>query len=199
MKKHIGVLALQGGYAAHGQLLMRMGYAYREVRSLRQLDGLDGLILPGGESSAQLKLLMDIGLLQPIKERIRSGLPTLGTCAGLILLATEVLSAEDPISGLEGRNFSDAHHANPQGLGLLDITCRRNAYGRQLDSREGVSDHGERLLFIRAPRITRVGEAVEVLDRCVGEPVAVRQDHVFAATFHPELTDSVWLHQEAFR
>jgi len=180
----IGVLALQGDFDAHRRRLEQLGAEVVLVKKPEQLDAIDGLVIPGGESGTFLKLLGDAGF-EKLKQFVGAK-PTFGTCAGAILLATEV--------------------ENPQqkGLGALDIRIRRNAYGRQIDSsiREGrlVSESGDsplEMVFIRAPKIVHVGEGVEILategtDRA---PVAVRQGRAMAATFHPELSDDPRVHQ----
>ena len=174
----IGVLALQGDFDAHRKRLEELGAEVVLVRKPEQLDEIDGLVIPGGESSTFLKLLGEAGV-QKLKEFVRVK-PTLGTCAGAILLATEV---ENP---------------KQAGLGALDIRIRRNAYGRQLDSsiREGRFGNSPlEMVFIRAPKIERVGPKVEVLAIEGAEPVAVRQGKVMAATFHPELSTDTRVHQ----
>ncbi|MFO0723075.1 MAG: pyridoxal 5'-phosphate synthase glutaminase subunit PdxT [Myxococcota bacterium] len=182
----IGVLALQGGFRPHLEVLGRLGLRAREVRVPGDLVGIEGLVLPGGESSVQRKLLASSGLRAPLLELIRSGLPTLGTCAGLILLADRVL--EGP----------ESTRLEPPELGGLAITVRRNAWGRQLDSFEGTSDEGRPLLFIRAPRIEAVSDAVEVMDRLDGEPIWVRQGAIHGLSFHPELAGELWVHRAVF-
>jgi len=188
----IGVLALQGDFDAHRRRLEELGAEVVLVKKPEQLDQIDGLVIPGGESGTFLKLLGDAGF-EKLKQFVRAK-PTFGTCAGAILLASEV---ENP----------------PQaGLGALNIRVRRNAYGRQIDSsiREGkfVSDLKHHLkeldtpdssplemVFIRAPKIVHVGEGVEVLATEGSDPVAVRQGRAMAATFHPELSDDPRVHQ----
>jgi 5'-phosphate synthase pdxT subunit len=174
----IGVLALQGDFDAHRRRLQELGAEVVLVRKPEQLDEIDGLVIPGGESGTFLKLLGEAGFAK-LKEFVRLK-PTFGTCAGAILLATEV--------------------ENPQqaGLGALDIGIRRNAYGRQIDSsiREGkLGADPIEMVFIRAPKISRVGPGVEVLATESDDPVAVRQGRVMAATFHPELSDDARVHQ----
>ena len=184
----IGVLALQGGYEAHARTLTRLGHATRWVRTPGDLEGLGGLVLPGGESSTMLKLLAFAGLEAPLDAAVRNGLPVLATCAGLILSATRV-------TGPEQRAF-----------GWLDVDVARNAWGRQVHSFESLADvdpaEPDRvpfsLVFIRAPRMLRVGPGVEVVARLGGEPVAVRQGSVTGASFHPELTDDDRLHARVF-
>ena len=174
----IGVLALQGDFDAHRKRLEELGAEVVLVKKPEQLDEIDGLIIPGGESSTFLKLLGEDGFAK-LKDFVRVK-PTFGTCAGCILLATEV---ENP---------------KQAGLGALDITVRRNAYGRQIDSsiREGrfLSDPIE-MVFIRAPKIERVGEGVEVIATEGKDPVLVRKGKTLAATFHPELSDDPRIHQ----
>jgi 5'-phosphate synthase pdxT subunit len=175
----IGVLALQGDFAKHQEMLARIDVPSRQVRSSRDLAGLDGLVLPGGESTTMLKLLREEGLDQAIVAFSQAGRPVYGTCAGAILLAREV-SGPEQVS-----------------LGLLDIGIERNAYGRQVDSHVGVASCESlgreplEMVFIRAPVIRSVGPEVAVLARHRGDPVFVRQGSVMATTFHPELsTDS---------
>jgi pyridoxal 5'-phosphate synthase pdxT subunit len=174
----IGVLALQGDFDAHRRRLEELGAAVVLVKRPEQLDEIDGLVIPGGESSTFLKLLGEEGFAK-LKDFVRLK-PTFGTCAGAILLASEV---ENP---------------QQQGLGALDMSVRRNAYGRQVDSsiREGqfLSDHIE-MVFIRAPKIERVGEGVEVVATEGRDPVMVRKGKTLAATFHPELSEDSRVHQ----
>src|SRR5919204_2011391 len=176
----IGVLALQGDFDAHRHRLEELGAEVILVRKPEQLDEVDALVIPGGESSTFLKLLGEKGF-EKLKQFVRVN-PTFGTCAGAILLASEV---ENP----------------PQaGLGVLDISIRRNAYGRQIDSsiRFGDSKLGAdpmEMVFIRAPQIKRVGEGVEVLAREGDDPVLVRKGKVMAATFHPELSSDTRVHR----
>jgi 5'-phosphate synthase pdxT subunit len=174
----IGVLALQGDFDAHRKRLEELGAEVVLVKKPEQLDAIDGLVIPGGESSTFLKLLGDSGF-EKLKEFVRAK-PTFGTCAGAILLAKEV--------------------ENPQqtGLGAIDIAIRRNAYGRQIDSsiRQGNFRGAPiEMVFIRAPKIERVGSQVEVLAREGQDPVVVRQGKTMAATFHPELTGDDQVHQ----
>ena len=175
----IGVLALQGDFEAHRKRLEELGAEVVLVRNPAQLDAIDGLIIPGGESSTFLKLLGEAGL-EKLKQFVRLK-PTFGTCAGAILLAKEV---ENP---------------SQAGLGAIDITVQRNAYGRQLDSsiREGLFQGSPtEMVFIRAPKISRVGPGVEVLATEGQDPVVVRQGNVMAATFHPELSTDGRIHAE---
>jgi 5'-phosphate synthase pdxT subunit len=180
--KRIGVLALQGGFAPHLKRLEELGHAPFEARTAREIESAEGLVFPGGESSAQLLLIERFGLEAPIRALVISGRPILATCAGMILLATDVTSPAQ-------RSF-----------GFLDIGVVRNAYGRQRDSFEATGDGDERLplMFIRAPRIVRVGAGVSVLARFAGEPILVRQGNVTAATFHPELTSDKRVHRDVF-
>jgi len=174
----IGVLALQGDFDAHRRRLEELGAEVVLVKKPEQLDEIDGLIIPGGESGTFLKLLGEEGF-EKLKKFVRLK-PTFGTCAGAILLATEV---ENP---------------KQAGLGAIDIVIRRNAYGRQIDSsiRQGsLSGSPLEMVFIRAPKIERVGPAVEVLATEGSDPVAVRQGTAMAATFHPELSDDTRIHQ----
>lgn len=176
----IGVLALQGDFDAHRKRLEELGAEVLLVRKPEQLDQIDALVIPGGESSTFLKLLGEKGF-EKLKQFVRAK-PTFGTCAGAILLARQVENPHQP------------------GLGALDITVRRNAYGRQVDSsiRQGQSALGAdplEMVFIRAPRIEQVGEKVEVLAREGGDPVLVRQGKTMAATFHPELSEDKRVHK----
>lgn len=180
---NIGVLALQGAFAAHQEVLDALGCATRQVRAPRELTGLQALVMPGGESTTMSKLLATSGLFDPIAEAIGEGMAVFGTCAGMILLAKEI---ED------GR-------ADQTSFGVLDVTVQRNAYGRQVDSFEtdlrvaGLAEPFH-AVFIRAPRVTRTG-TVEVLAEHDGEPVLVRQGSAWAASFHPELSDDDRVHR----
>lgn len=177
----IGVLALQGGYEAHEKILAGLGHATRRVRVPADLDGLAGLVLPGGESSTMLKLVAWNGLEAPLDAFVRGGRPVLATCAGLILAARGV-------TGPAQRSF-----------GWLDVDVARNAWGRQNESFEADDDaHQLHCVFIRAPRIQRVGPGVEVMATFDGEPIAVRQGAVLGASFHPELADEPGLHRAQF-
>jgi 5'-phosphate synthase pdxT subunit len=174
----IGVLALQGDFDAHRRRLLELGANVVLVKKPEQLDQIDGLVIPGGESGTFLKLLGEEGFAK-LKDFVHAK-PTFGTCAGAILLATEV---ENP---------------KQAGLGALNISIRRNAYGRQIDSsiREGkLGDSPLEMVFIRAPKIERVGEGVEIIATEGADPVAVRQGRTMAATFHPELSDDRRVHQ----
>ncbi len=174
----IGVLALQGDFDAHRKRLEELGAEVVLVKKPEQLDEIDGLVIPGGESGTFLKLLGEAGF-EKLKQFARAK-PTFGTCAGAILLAREV---ENP---------------KQAGLGVLDIGIRRNAYGRQLDSsiREGhLGGSPIEMVFIRAPKIERVGPGVEVIATEGTDPVAVRQGKAMAATFHPELSEDTRVHR----
>ncbi|HEX6653604.1 MAG TPA: pyridoxal 5'-phosphate synthase glutaminase subunit PdxT [Thermoleophilaceae bacterium] len=169
----VGVLALQGGFEAHAKALSRLGTSAREVRTPEDLEGLDALIIPGGESTTITLGVEREGLAEPLLKFARSGKPVLGTCAGMIML--------------------DREH-----LGVLDIGVRRNAFGRQLASFETeLSFDGKTVhaVFIRAPWIEDVGEEVEVLAEVDGHPVAVREGNVLAVAFHPELSGDLSLHE----
>ena len=179
----IGVLALQGDFDAHRRRLEELGAEVVLVKKPEQLDGIDGLVIPGGESSTFLKLLGEDGF-EKLKQFVRIK-PTFGTCAGAILLANDVANPEQ------------------KGLGAIDIGVRRNAYGSQLESsiREGrlfEKKGGEspiEMVFIRAPKIERVGKGVEVLATEGNDPIVVRQGRAMAATFHPELSDDSRVHK----
>ncbi len=181
----VGVLALQGAFREHREVLDALGVDAVEVRTPEVLDALDALILPGGESTTISALLDSSGLRAPLSERLRDGLPVLGTCAGLILLARDVV---------DGR-------PDQESFATVDVTVRRNAYGRQRDSFEadldvdgvgGAPFHG---VFIRAPGIERTGPSVRVLAEHDGRPGLVRDGAALAATFHPELSGDLRVHQ----
>ena len=183
MRPRVGVLALQGGFAAHAAILLRLGAGVDEVRTAGQLAVVDALVMPGGESTTMSMLLERSGLLGPLKERLDAGMGVLGTCAGMILLATEVV---------DGR--ADQHI-----LGLVDITVRRNAYGTQIESFEADIDVDGleapfHAVFIRAPAVERIGPDVEVLARHEGRPVLCRSGPATVAAFHPELSGDERLH-----
>lgn len=181
--KRIGVLALQGAFAEHCRALEALGCTACEVRRVEELEDLDGLIIPGGESTTIGSLLVKWGLMEALKEKIIAGLPVYGTCAGLILLAKEIAGSAQP------------------RLGVMDIQVLRNGYGRQVDSFEADLDIAvlgpEPFVgvFIRAPIIQEVGPGVEVLAEWEGYPVLVRQGKLLASTFHPELTNDLRLHR----
>jgi len=173
----IGVLALQGDFREHREVLEGMGVAAPEVRLPRELEGLDGLIIPGGESTTIVRLMRTSNLLEPLKKLAGGGFPVWGTCAGMILLAKRLDATGTP------------------ALDAMDIGVRRNAFGRQVDSFEAdlpiaaLGDRPYRAIFIRAPIISDVGPAVEVLARLEnGTPVAAREGRLLASSFHPELT-----------
>ena len=179
--KTIGILALQGGYDAHAKVLEQLGASTLLVRNPEELKQLDGLILPGGESTTMLKLLNRYDFFPALEHWFAEGRPTFGTCAGLILLAKHVQNPEQ------------------RSLGWLDATVTRNGWGRQLDSFEAMDDANQfPLCFIRAPRINQIGQSVEIVASLNGEPICIRQKHIFGATFHPELTSSTTLHQKIF-
>lgn len=183
-RPRVGVLALQGAVREHLTALREVGAEAVEVRLPTDLEGLDGLVLPGGESTTQRRLIERYGLTEPIRAMARAGAPILGTCAGMILLADRIADGDPPV------------------LRLLDVEVLRNAYGRQLDSFEADLDipalgaeplHG---VFIRAPVLSDVGAGVEILARDPdGRPIAVRQGRVLATSFHPELTGDRRLHR----
>ena len=177
----LGIFALQGAFIEHEKACSALGADPAEIRRCAHFsDGLDGIVLPGGESTVQGKLLREEGLLQPVKEAIEAGLPVFGTCAGLILLAKEL--SNDP-------NVY---------FGAMDVTVRRNAYGRQLGSFraalafDGVGEYPA--VFIRAPYIERVGGGAKALAQVNGYAVAARQGNILATAFHPELTDDLRIH-----
>ncbi len=171
----VGILAIQGDFEAHSKIVAALGAEAREVRTPEQLAGIDALIIPGGESTTMTLGIEREGLADPLRDFVRSGKPTLGTCAGLIML--------------------DREH-----LGLLDVTARRNAFGRQRQSFEADLDVKDfnggplRAVFIRAPWVEEAGEGVEVLAELDGHPVAVRQGNILAVAFHPEIADERRIH-----
>ena len=181
----VGVLALQGDFEAHARVLRGLGARCPAVRKAGQLDGLDALVIPGGESTTLIKLMDAFDFWEPLGAFIASGRPVFGTCAGAILLASEVLNPRQ------------------RCLGAMDITVERNSYGRQRDSFEGSGTFrtgagGENeieMVFIRAPRITRLGAGVEALGECRGDTVVARQGGLLAATFHPELSAGAQVHR----
>jgi 5'-phosphate synthase pdxT subunit len=186
----VGVLALQGDVREHLAALAEADALARPIRRPDELDGVDALVIPGGESTTMSKLAIEFGLLGPIRTLIASGMPAYGSCAGMIMLAGEVL---------DGR-------PDQQGFGGVDMTVRRNAFGRQVDSFEANVDLGHidggsfHAVFIRAPWVERVGPSVEVLGRitdggAAGRIVAVRQANVLATAFHPELTGDLRVHR----
>jgi len=181
----VGVLALQGAVGRHADALTALGVATVEVRTADDLAGVDALVLPGGESTTMSRLLDTSGLFDPVADRLAGGMPVLGTCAGMILLAGEVL---------DGR-------PDQRCFAAIDVAVRRNAFGRQVDSFETGLDVDELeggpfpAVFIRAPVVERVGEGVEVLATVDGRPVLCRQEHVTVAAFHPELSGDLRLHR----
>jgi 5'-phosphate synthase pdxT subunit len=179
---------MQGAFAEHVRALETSGARTRLVRTRDDLAGLDGLVLPGGESTTMTMLMERVGLLDPLREAIAAGLPTLATCAGMIVLARDITD------GMSGQH----------GLGLLDIAVRRNGYGRQVESFEaplrvaGLDGKTFPGVFIRAPLVERTGD-VEVIAEHDGRPVAVRHGHITALGFHPELSGDLRLHREFVR
>ena len=178
----VGVLALQGAFREHVAAVASLGATAREVRQLKDIDGIDALIIPGGESTTMGKLLNEWNMLEPLRQRILDGMPVYGSCAGLILLCRDIENSDQP------------------RLGVLDATVRRNAFGRQVDSFEtnlSIPEIGADPLpavFIRAPVITGVGAGVKVLAEVDGQAVAVRQNNILATSFHPELTPDTRMH-----
>lgn len=172
----VGILALQGGFEAHAKAIRALGHEPVEVRTPAGLEGLDALIIPGGESTVMTLGIEREGLAEPLRKLVAAGTPVMGTCAGMIML--------------------DRDH-----LGVLDVRTRRNAFGRQIHSFEadldieGVLGEPVHAVFIRAPWVTEHGAEVEVLARIDGHPVAIRQGNLLALSFHPELTDELRLHQ----
>ena len=180
----IGVLALQGAFAAHEQSLADCGMLTRQVRVAEDLVGLDGLVIPGGESTTMSNLLLRTAMFDAVRDSINEGLPVFGTCAGMIMLAREVL---------DGRS-------DQVSFAAMDIAVRRNAYGRQVDSFEtdlAVKGLGEpfHAVFIRAPKVEEVGARVDVLAELDGVPVLVREGNRMAASFHPELSPDSSVHR----
>ena len=183
----VGVLALQGDTREHLAALREAGADTSTVRRVGELEAVDALVIPGGESTTMSHLLREFGLLEPLRSRLAEGMPAYGSCAGMILLATEILDA-----GAAGRE------ATP--LKAVDMTVRRNAFGRQVDSFEGDIafdglDGPVHAVFIRAPWVERVGPHVQVLGRAAGHIVAVRQGAMLATAFHPEMTGDRRIHR----
>ena len=183
----VGVLALQGDTREHLAALSEAGAQAATVRRRAELDSVDALVIPGGESTTISLLLREFDLLEPLRQRLADGMPAYGSCAGMILLASEILDAGEP-----GREAS--------ALGAIDMTVRRNAFGRQVDSFEGDIDFRGldglvRAVFIRAPWVERVGADVEVLARAGEHIVAVRQGPMLATAFHPEMTGDRRVHK----
>ena len=186
MPAPIGVLALQGDFREHRQTLAAIGCDSIEVRTIADLAKSNGLIIPGGESTVMQKLAVAYDLFQPLKDALKGGLPAFGTCAGLIMLADEI------VDGIPGQ----------AGFGGLDVSVRRNAFGNQLDSFEvdldfqGVSGPEVHAAFIRAPIVERIGESVEVLSKLSdGRIVGVRQGNLMGISFHPEVTGETRIHE----
>ena len=180
----IGGLAVQGAFIEHRHILESLGTETFEIRQLADLnEPMDGIIIPGGESTVIGKLLTDLGMMEPLKEKIRAGLPVFGTCAGMILLADKI---ENPTQ-------------KQVNLGTMDITVVRNAYGRQLGSFHACADFGPSkevpMTFIRAPYISEVGPNAEILSEVDGHIVAARQDNQLVTAFHPELTQDTRVHE----
>lgn len=179
----VGILAVQGDFELHAQMLERIGAPWKLVKRPQDLADAAALVMPGGESTTMLKFFVEEGLGPAIKDFAAAGKPVFGTCAGAILLAKEVLSPPQ------------------ERLGLIDITIERNAYGRQVDSSvrlgecPALADRPVEMVFIRAPIIRRLGDGVRVLGRCDGLPVFVEQSNILAATFHPELTEDETIHR----
>lgn len=180
----IGVLTLQGGFDKHMQTLEKLGVNPVKVREAGELNAIDGLIIPGGESTTIIRLLRNFGIYDRLREKILQGLPVFGTCAGMILLSRGIDS-----------------HPGQETLGLMDYRVSRNDYGRQIDSFDakliikGLGDDPVPAVFIRAPRITEIGSTAEVLSEYEDSPVLVRQGHMLAASFHPELTEDIRVHK----
>lgn len=179
----VGVLALQGDYLEHQRMLDRLGCPSRQVRNAGELQGLRALILPGGESTTMIKFIEEESLMEPLKKLHAAGAAFYGTCAGAILLATEVSAPSQ------------------QSLGFLDVAIERNGYGRQIDSHIAsgecalLGQDPLPMVFIRAPVIQRTGSAVRVLAQHRGQPVLVQQQRILASTFHPEMSDDTRVHQ----
>jgi len=184
----IGVLALQGAFHSHQALLERLGHPTLQVRTPTDLERVEALVMPGGESTTMSRLLATSELFEPLAERLGDGMPAFGTCAGMILLAADVL---------DGR-------PDQRSFGVIDIAVQRNGYGRQLDSFEtelhvpGLGLDADRFhgVFIRAPKVTRVGADVEILAEHAGVPVLLRHGPITVASFHPELADDPRLHAQ---
>ena len=180
----IGVLGLQGDFAAHGKMLERAGAETQVVKKPEQLDRVDGLVIPGGESTTLIKLMDIYFFWEPLRAFAETSRAIMGTCAGMIMLAREVINPPQ------------------QSLGLIDIKVERNSYGRQIDSFEGTGSffpngtaRDLEMVFIRAPRIAELGEKVQPLATCRGDCVMARQKNILVASFHPELTDDLTVHR----
>lgn len=190
--RRVGVLAVQGAFIEHEQMLQRLGVECIELRQKQDLlNDFDGLVLPGGESTVQAKLLQELDMINALRQKIQDGMPTLATCAGLILLARKLQSPEQDNCEPKAR------------LATMDITASRNAYGRQLGSfhtREEFNELGEiPMTFIRAPYIAQADNTVEILARVNNRIVAARQGNQIAVAFHPELDDNTAIHQMFLR
>ena len=180
----IGVLGLQGDFAAHGKMLERAGAETQVVKKPEQLDQVDGLVIPGGESTTLIKLMDLYSFWEPLRAFAERGKAIMGTCAGMIMLAREVVNPPQP------------------SLGLIDIKVERNSYGRQIDSFEGTGSffpngtaRDLEMVFIRAPRIAEMGKEVQPLATCRDDCVMARQNRILVASFHPELTDDLTVHR----
>ncbi|TDA70676.1 MAG: pyridoxal 5'-phosphate synthase glutaminase subunit PdxT [Clostridia bacterium] len=179
----VGILALQGAFLEHREIMEKLGCETVEVRKPGQLEGIQAIIIPGGESTTMGRILLEQGMLAPLAEMGRAGVPIYGTCAGMVLLAKEIIGSQQP------------------RLGLMDMVVRRNAYGRQVDSFEAdievpvLGREPLRGVFIRAPRVETVGPGVVVLASYDGWPVLVREKNLLASAFHPELTTDLRLHR----
>jgi len=183
MSKKIGVLALQGAFQKHLDMISKLGAEGIGIRTAYDLDSIDGLIIPGGESTVIAKLLIKNDIMNPVLERVKSGMGLYGTCAGMILMANRVEDSDQPL------------------LNLMDITVKRNAYGRQKESFEasfeikGLNDEPFSGIFIRSPMVTAYTQDIEVLAEFEGNPVLVRENKLLASSFHPELTDDTRIHR----
>jgi 5'-phosphate synthase pdxT subunit len=186
----VGVLALQGDFREHENALQGCGVATRRIRSVEDLQGIDALVVPGGESTTMSNLALRWGLMEPMRELVRGGLPAYGSCAGMIMLADRLVGGRP----------------DQETIGGLDVTVLRNAFGRQVDSFESdieipvLGPEPLHAVFIRAPWVEQAGESVEVLGRvpvgpAAGRIVAVRQGHLLATSFHPELTGDTRVHE----
>ena len=178
----VGVLALQGDFREHRSMLERLGCEIREVRLAEDLEGIDAIVIPGGESTTIGKLAVRFGVLEPLRALIAAGLPTYGTCAGLIFSAMAITEGDQPL------------------LGVLDVVVERNAFGRQNESFEADLeiegfDRPFHAVFIRAPWVAKVGSGVQTLATVEGHPVMVRQGNILGTSFHPELTDDDRIHE----
>ncbi|KAF1085899.1 Glutamine amidotransferase subunit PdxT [Sporotomaculum syntrophicum] len=179
----IGVLALQGAFREHQYILDKCGVSTRQIRKPSELDGIDALVIPGGESTTISKLINSFNLMKPIKDLANQGMPIFGTCAGLIMLAKHIRNSQQ------------------ETIALIDIEVERNAYGRQVDSFETdldipvLGEEPYRAIFIRAPYITEVSKGVNVLARCVNKIVCVSQGRFLVTAFHPELTNDLRMHR----